>query len=442
MELYCSKKEKGFSLLEVIFTIAILAAAVFSLYGLFNISLKMVWETKARVGATQLANEKLEIARNLSYSAVGTVGGVVGGFIPENETMELNGIEYNVYTNVVYIDDPFDGTWNSDPVDPLTNDYKRLLVRVSWDSALSSLPVDFYTDIAAKNGEEIIGGGTLAIVVFDAGGLPVDLAEVHIYNNQVSPAVDMHTFTNAQGQLVLPGTKAAEDSYQITVTKAGYSTDKTYDANETLPSPSKPHLTIWEGRSTTDSYLIDKLSTLSVHVQDINGVSLGDLTIHVRGDKKIGTDGEGNFIYKFDQDKTTNIDGNIVLFNIEWGTYTITIAETSGYNISETNPAQPIFLGPNITEMITVILEPLAEHSLLTMVKTAEASPIAGATAHVTNTVGYDATLITGSAGQTFFTPLAFATTTVTVTCDGYLDYENEFIVNGYTTEPVVLVSE
>ncbi|HRY63481.1 MAG TPA: carboxypeptidase-like regulatory domain-containing protein, partial [Patescibacteria group bacterium] len=373
-----NQSKKGFSLLEVIFTVAILAMAIFSLYSLFNISLKMVWETKARTGATQLANKKLEMARNLPYTSVGTVGGVVAGPIAENETVMLNDISYNVYTNVVYVDDPFDGTYNSNPVDPLTNDYKRILVRVSWDSSFSSSPVDFYTDIAPKKGEADLGGGTLAITVFDAGGLPVEAADVHIVNNAVSPAINTHTFTNAQGQLILPGSAAAEDSYQISVTKDDYSSDQTYAVTSELPTPDKPYLTVWEGRTTSDSYAIDRLATLNIHVQDINGLALEGVTVHVRGAKTIGHDGAGNLVYKYEADLFTNAGGDIYLTDIEWDTYTITVLAASGYDIAETDPIQPVLLLPEATQALLVTLRPTAEHSLLTIVRDVDASPVAG----------------------------------------------------------------
>lgn len=434
------KKIRGFSLLEVIFTIAILAVAIFTLYSLFNLSLKMVWETKARVGATQLANQKLEIIRNLPYTSIGTVGGVVPGAIAEEESVELNSIAYDVYTNVVYVDDPFDGTWNSDPVDIVPSDYKRVLVRVSWNSNFSSSPVDFFTDVASRNGEEAIGGGTLAITVFDASGLPVGNANVHIYNNQISPIIDTNTFTNAQGQIVLPGIKAASDSYQITVTKSGYTTDKTYNTTTDLPSPDKPHLSIIEGRSTSESFTIDLVSNMNIHVQDVNGLALEGVTVSLRGEKTIGRDSGGDLVYKYNESKTTNFAGNIVLPNMEWDTYNMTVSEASGYDIAEVDPPQPIVLPVNSSQDVVITLDPAAEHSLLTVVKDIEGLPIAGASVHVTNSFGYDNTLETGLAGQAFFTPLNNATTTVEVTHGSYQYYLNEFILSGYTVEPVILV--
>ena len=431
---------KGFSLLEVLFVIVILAISVMALYSLFNMALKMVWENKARSGATQLANEKLEIARNLPYDDVGTVGGVVAGTIPENEVADRNGINYDVYTNVVYIDDEFDGTWESDPADTLGNDYKRILVRVSWNSNFSSSPVEFYTDIAPKGVETTLGGGTLVISVFDISGLPVDDITVRVINDTLIPVID-NTFTNVPGWLVLPGAAAATESYEIIISKAGYSGDQTYETTVALPTPDKPHLTVFEGQTTSASFQIDKLADMAIHVKDINELYLGNLTLHIRGDKRIGLDGDGDSVYKFDEDRTSNASGIIDMNNIEWDNYTITVdSGATGYDINEIDPPNPVVIMPLDSRGVNVKLESTAAHSLIVVVKDVEDAPIDGANVQVTNVLGYDNTILTGSAGQAFFTPLSNVTTTVGVTKAGYENYLNEILLEGYTLEPVIMV--
>lgn len=421
-------------------TIAILAVVIFALYNLFNLSLKMVWETKARVGASQLANKKIELVRNLPYAEIGTIGGVVAGSILENEAVLLNDIEYDVYANVVYVDDPFDGTYNSDPVDPLTNDYKKVLVRVSWESMFSSSPVDFYTDIAPKSGENDLGGGTLAITVFGADGRPVDNADVYIINETTTPNINMHTYTNAQGQLVLPGTPEAESSYRITVTKSGYSSDQTYGISQELTAPDSPHLSVWEGRSTQKSFSIDQSANLNLMVQDINGLPLEGIMVHIRGLKVIGKNSQGEDVYKYDEEKASDSLGNIILNNMEWDTYNFTLPVTSDYDVAETNPAQPVYLAPGVSQAVSLTLKSKAEHSLLTVVRDVDNNTIEGAEVRVTNVFGYDKNLSTGVAGQAFFTPLVKATTTIVVTHPEYQGYSDELIINGYTTNPIILI--
>ena len=436
---YIKRDEEGFSLLEVLFVVFIITISVLTLYSLFNVALRMVWENKARTGATQLANEKLEIARNLPYSDVGTVGGIVVGTIPENEVVNRNGIDYAVYTNVVYIDDEFDGTWESDPVDSLTSDYKRILVRVSWESNFSSSPVEFYTDISPKGIETNLGGGTLVITVFNASGLPVDNASVHIYNDGVVPVVDMNTFTNAQGQLVLPGVAEAIESYEISIAKSGYTTDGTYDTTVALPTPDKPHLTVFEGQTTSASFNIDQTADMYIYVTDINELPLGNFTVHVQGEKRYGLDGDGEPVYKIDGDYVNNGSGTINMEGIEWDNFNITVDGGTGYDINSQSTPNPVPIMPLDSLGVILILEPTANHSLIVVVKDEEDVSVEGASVQVTNVFGFDDTILTGSAGQAFFTPLSAATSTVSVSKSGYDNYYSEIQVNGYTFEPVIM---
>ena len=332
-------------------------------------------------------------------------------------------------------------SWDSDPADILGNDYKRVLVRVSWQSNFSSSPVDFYTDVAPQGVETTLGGGTLVITVFDASGLPVDTADIHVYNDTVAPAVDTNTFSNAQGQLVLPGVLAAVESYEITVAKDGYSSDQTYDTTVDLPTPDKPHLTVFEGQVTSASFIIDRTADMYLYVKDTNGLALQNITFNIHGQKRKGLDGDGQPVWKYDQDKTTDALGTISLENIEWDTYDIAVGAGSGYDINSSDPAIPIVLMPLDSRGVNIVLEPTADDSLITVVTDVNDAPIEGASVQVANVLGYDNIIITGSAGQAFFTPLANVTTTVEVIKAGYENYLNEFIVNGYTTEPVIMVA-
>ena len=167
---------------------------------------------------------------------------------------------------------------------------------------------------------------------------------------------------------------------------------------------------------------------------------MGNIEVNIHGAKIIGWDGEGDEVYKYDEIKTSDASGNIVMNNIEWDNYVLIVASSTGYNISETSPAQPVALSPNDAISVVLTLEPQAEHSLIVVVKDVNDQPIEGALVHTTNVLGFDNATTTKSAGQAFFTPLAEATTTVEVTKTGYQNYSNEFILYGYTTEPVILV--
>ncbi len=269
LSIYLKKKhlddDSGTSLIEVLVGIAILVLVSVALFSLFDFTLRVLWENKARLGAQAIANQHIELARNLPYSDVGTVGGIPSGTIDAVKNVTLNKISYTVKTAVIYIDDPFDGTLGGDPNDSLPTDYKRIRVEISWPFRLSSKPVVFLSDIAPNGIESETGGGTLRITAINASGLPVPQANVHIENNLLDPQVNVDLLTNDNGQVILPGALASVEGYEVTVTKSGYSTDKTYSVDPiNLPTPIKPHLTVVEGSVTDSTFSIDVLSDVNV----------------------------------------------------------------------------------------------------------------------------------------------------------------------------------
>jgi len=61
-------------------------------------------------------------------------------------------------------------------------------------------------------------------------------------------------------------------------------------------------------------------------------VFVGDIAFNMRGDKTIGSDGQGAPIYKYSANHQTNSTGELPLNNLEWDNYTIEIDGTStGY---------------------------------------------------------------------------------------------------------------
>lgn len=433
-------QRNGFTLVEVLLGIVILALISLTLYALMNFTLKVIWESKAKITATALANQKIEMARNLSYQDVGTIGGIPAGIIPATETITRNNIEYTVTTDVLYVDDPFDGTLGGEPNDTLNTDYKRVRVAVSWDYRLQHKPIVLITDIAPPGLESAVGGGTLKILVYDALGLPVPQATVTITNSQVNPTINIQTQTDNQGYLILPGSPVSTEGYQVMVTKSGYSTAETHEATAELPSPEKPHASVFEGQTTSISFAIDQLSNLNLKLQNENEIGLSGVSLNIRGEKTLGFDAEGDPVYKYNQNKISSTLGQIILNEIEWDTYHFTLPETSVYNISNTTPPQPLNLLPNTTIDVTLTLVPKAEHSVLVLVKDVNSTPLTGAQVHLYNySLGLDQTLTTDEAGQTYFTPWQEATSSLEVIKEGFENYTDELEVSSYYIENVVL---
>ncbi len=111
----------GFTLLEIIITLGIMVLTVAAISRLYSTYLRLTSDEKFKITAASLANQKIEIIRNLPYQKIGTLGGIPAGSIPPVEIVERNGYNYTVKTDILYVDDPFDGTYE---VGEVNNPYR------------------------------------------------------------------------------------------------------------------------------------------------------------------------------------------------------------------------------------------------------------------------------------------------------------------------------
>jgi adhesin HecA-like repeat protein len=259
------RQKSGLTLIEVVVGTGLMLTVFLGIFGLIQLSFKVVAQSKARITATALANQKIELTRNLTYNDVGTIGGIPAGSIPETATTTLNGVVYNIKTTVTYIDDPFDGT---SPADSAPWDYKRFKVLVTWEGFLGG-SVFLVSDISPKGLETVGSGGIISILVFDASGQPLPQADVHVENTFVTPAIDAFYQTDDQGRLFLPGAPVCDICYKITASKTDHSSERTYAIGELIRGtaiavPAKPLLSVLEGQQSEISFSIDRLRTKTV----------------------------------------------------------------------------------------------------------------------------------------------------------------------------------
>ncbi|MBU0570009.1 carboxypeptidase-like regulatory domain-containing protein, partial [Patescibacteria group bacterium] len=312
----------GQMLLGILISLAVFAILIHALFTLVRLSYQFTNFSRARITARHLAQEKIELIRNLPFSEIGTSGGIPSGSLVQQENIQRNGLNYLVKTSIVYIDDPFD---NSAPVDLLPTDYKSVRIDVSWEGLAPSRknPVILVTNVTPEGVETTEGGGTLSIFVFDADAQPISQAEVKVVASSVSPPVDLSLQTADNGRVILPGAPICTDCYEITVTKSGYSSERTYSTAE-VANPGNPHQTILEGDLTEISFAIDKVSVIdisSVNNRESDFTPFASVSFQMRGTKTLGTNTEGDPVYKFDQTLTTDVSGQLTLSDVEWGNY-------------------------------------------------------------------------------------------------------------------------
>ncbi len=327
------KNQNGVSLIEVLVSLGIIMILIVGIYSLIIFSLKINNDNKAYVVAMEIANQKMEEIRNLPYDDVGTVGGSPPGIVPQNLVINRNG-EFNVYTAIMFNDDPYDGT-SASGTDTIINDYKIVTITVSWLGSFGKTKkVVVFSKVIPNTEETLEGYGLLKLIIVDSNGSPVQAATIQIKNS--SPFLDATYFSAADGTLNLPLLPDIE-GYEVTVSKSGFSTDKTYTRDATNPNPSKPHLSIFQGAKTEESFAIDTLGSLIIHTVsntlpnnwqvDSTPTSTDDLYPRVKRDSA------DNLYFAWQNDTATSSTVFIQKYDIttlskQWST-SITVATTT-----------------------------------------------------------------------------------------------------------------
>lgn len=438
----------GQAYLDILITIAVLSILIHAIFTLVTTSYEFVNFTRARTTAKHLAQEKIELIHNLPYNEVGTVGGIPPGSILQAENVSRNGLNYFVKTSIIYIDDSFDG---AAPDDLLPTDYKRVRIDASWGGLATSgiNPVTLVTDIAPRGVETTTGGGTLSILVFNANAEPVSQTTVKIVAETTNPSVDLILETADNGRVILPGAPACSDNcYHISVSKEGYSSEKTYSIEE-VANPNKPHQNVLEGDLTEISFAIDKVSSLAVfstQSRENDFAPQPNLSFRLRGSKVIGVDINDDPVYKFDQEFTTDDSGRLTIDSLEWDNYDFFLPDGSGWDIAGTNPLIPIIILPDENLEFSFALESHTLNNLLTIFKDSSSNLIASVSAKLFDSE-FEATGSSGLSsdpdfGQLFFSGLSAQNYTLEANAAGFLDFSGIVDVNGQAVEEVVMETE
>ncbi|HSE56483.1 MAG TPA: hypothetical protein VLB02_00110 [Candidatus Paceibacterota bacterium] len=394
------QKHAGLTLIETLVATAFFLVFSVAIYQLYAQVVTVSNNIRTRTAATQLANEQFELIRNLQYYDVGTVGGIPSGVIDPDQTITRNGITFTIETTIRNIDHPEDGTLGGSPNDLSPADNKFVEVTIACESCKDAVSVTYASWIAPKSLETENGNGALVIRAIDANGQPIAGADVLIENDTLAPPVDITDVTDATGVLTLVDAPPATESYQVTVTKDGYSTEQTYTPGAVEnPNPSKPHLTVSENAVTQATFTIDETSTFSIDSITDTCTPVGSVAGTFTGTKLIGTTPDVlKQVYSF----STNASGTTTLSNIEWDTYTAAFT-SAGYDLIGINPLQPITVPPGTVQDISLIVQPTNPQTILAAVTDAATGlPLAGATVALSGS-GVDETKITniGSVTQT-----------------------------------------
>jgi len=261
----------GFTVLEFVYASAILLVVAIGVMGAMSFSAESTARSSARIAATNLANQRIEQARNLPYDDVGVTysDGSYGDPAGTIKTPEVVDSRFTVSTSVTWAR----GTDASNTAEYGRALYKKIKVTVTGDS-LGTGAVAVSTSIYGKS--SLVNVGDLSIMVKDHDtGAPLAGASVI-----VTPASGTaHVVTaDANGEAFFGHLPTGD--YQVTVTKTGY----IFDANVLSAVTVAPDLL-----TTVVAYGYVP-STLTVHVKDDKGVAVpgAAVTLTDSGDNQIG----------------------------------------------------------------------------------------------------------------------------------------------------------
>jgi len=449
----------GFTLIESLLALFIFSLITVTFYSIFAMGTGYMLEAKNRLGALSLANEKMEIIRNLNYIDIGTENGIPSGEITQGEDVAVNGKNYHITTLIQYVDDDFDGTGTEDDI---PGDYKLAKVTVSWGAVdNSSKRVELISSFSPMSREVVSGNGILAINIADSFGNGISQASVRIKNNYLSPVVDVTRSTDDRGSIMFLEAPPDPGGYELIVSKNGYETVATTDPDSVDYQPVDENFSVTEGYITSASVVINKLSDLLIKSSDNFGNSIPDVNFHLRGGRVLGTRMTvfpPEKVYDLDGDLNTNSSGEKAFDNRSPGTFFLSDwEEISGYTFAGVSSFADYYKD-ELDEYYTFILYPEEEKEVeLTYVSNDENAllvkvldknddlPIAGAEVKLKNEIlNFEQIVTTSWDGLALFPsgsePLLEGDYSLEVKADGFqTNSEPSIIIEGLIKQEIKL---
>jgi len=430
-------------------TVFILLFALISIVFLqvYATGTRLIIESKNRLGATALANQKMEVIRSVTYDAIGTkhwngsswVYGIPPGDLLEDETISVNTTRYEVHTFAQYVDDPFDGTVSSS--DTIPTDYKRVRITVAWGLGGPDQTVAIFGNFSPNGVESSSGGGVLSINVLDSSGAGVPGASVHIvYGAQ---GVDVTGTTDGTGNITLPGAPAGSEKYVLTFTKNNYYGSVTYPSYPTSPyNPVDVHASVTASVLNQKTVIMDRDVTIPLKTQDPFGNPIPSVNFTLEGGRILGSDPvTGAPVYSFSNTGSTNVSGEITFADQSYGQYAFTESAPNHSLLKivpESTTTPSIFDVPagSSTNIAAVLMDQNIGSMKAVITNQADGTPIAGASVKLSNgALAYDTTITTDQYGFAYFPSslpqLTAGTYDIGVTAGGFQNYTGTVSING-----------
>jgi prepilin-type N-terminal cleavage/methylation domain-containing protein len=354
--------KRGFTLIETVIGSVVFAIIALSSYQAFSTLMNAVVVSQAKLAATELVNEQIEIIRNLPYTDVGLLGGIPAGKINRNQGLIKNNFSFNLETTIRNMDDTYDGIIGGNPNDTSPADYKLVDFDLTCTNCKNFTPLKFTTLVAPHALETASTNGALFVRVFDAGGIPVPGASIHIVNTATNPDTIIDESSDNAGWLKIVDAPTGTNTYNISVTKSGYSQDQTYPIGGGAgPNPVKPDSTVVVQQVTQSSFSIDQLSSLNISTVDDSCNPFPNIGFSLTGTKLIGTPS----VIKYPTTVfSTNTVGTYVVNNLEWDNYQALLT-SNFYDLAGTTFSPNFDLDPNENKNMQLLVVAHQDKALL-----------------------------------------------------------------------------
>ncbi len=411
-----ARSEDGFSIAELVVAAAILFVVSTGIVGVLAYAGSSNAADAMREMALELANERMEQARNMDYDDLGTTNNYPTGTIVTPETVVLatpNGdATFVVATEVDYSDDV---------TDPTQGASKNVKITVSWTTPRPG-NVSVMSNVAGASA--VTNAGSVEVLVVDSDTSdPIAGAVITI-----KPSGGFSASKTTASDGMAKWKRVATGSIIITGTCPTHYLDMSPVAGAIINKDQTLEVTIQGERASVGT----------VHVVDQNGAALAGVTVTISGP----AGGPGWSCPSGTGTAVTDADGNAVFPRLRKGNYAVTGVK-SGYQVQTSPPTLSIIAGGS---SYTSQLRMDQRTQMLVTVVDGSGNPISGATIAATGPTTVTFASTTDSNGEAVSNDMGSIgdnkTYTVTATKTGYLTASgmltmSEFSLGTITLSPV-----
>jgi len=337
---------KGFTLIELMLSLVVLLIIVVAFFNLYISVVHSSIVASREAEALTLATNQMEYYQTVPYQNLAVANGpiVANSYLPAITDKTINGHTYIIKTEIVYVDDAYDGCGsypslqleeqycrNYPPPAGAPNpgdaeDYKDIRVEVTDNSGLILAKLD--TQIAPPVAGVINNSGNIIVKVIDNNGNPIQGANVTVVNPDVSPAVNASETTDQNGIAIFYGMPPDNKfNYVVSATYPGYSSLSTIPSFGNLV-PVYPNQDLLQQNSSYVTLTLKPMGqySLLINTTDVNGNPIADATVALKGGYKEYTSST-NFDYYYNSQNSpnvspiTNSSGYVGLQNLVPGSY-------------------------------------------------------------------------------------------------------------------------